>query len=80
MYLDTDFGAWFNHSSSPNARLEYDPVRDIVALRLLVDIPAGTEITIDYGPLYQVDGVFLTSVRSIVKPPSPPLEDKKLKK
>ena len=59
IYLDGDFGEWFNHHHVPNARLEYNPEDDVLLLRFLRDIEANEEVTLDYGPNYRVDGVIL---------------------
>ena len=55
VYLYGDFGEYFNHSDSPNSRLEYDPISDVLVIRFLRDIRANEEVTIDYGPDYEFD-------------------------
>lgn len=52
IYLSGDFGEHINHSATPNARFEYIPRNDELRLRFLADLPAETEVTIDYGPFY----------------------------
>ena len=59
IYLDGDFGEYFNHHAQPNARLEFDPESDVLQVRFLRDIEPGEEVTVDYGPDYDVDGVNL---------------------
>ena len=61
VYLDGDFGEWFNHHPDPNARLEYDPETDVLLLRFMRDIEMNDEVTLDYGPNYRVNGVILIS-------------------
>ena len=55
IYLDGDFGEHINHSSNPNARFEYNKKLDQLRLRFIADVPAGAEVTIDYGPNYETE-------------------------
>lgn len=42
------FGSLYNHDPEPNAEYEADHDADELLVRAKVDIPAGTEVTIDY--------------------------------
>ena len=67
IYLSNDFGEFINHYQYPNCQFVYG---DDAKLRLyfLEDIQAGVELTVDYGPTYQVDGVTLVRNTSADNP------------
>jgi len=47
--LPADNGRYFNHSTYPNARSEYEPTEEEVVTRAIRDIRLGEEITDDYS-------------------------------
>jgi SET domain-containing protein len=48
------YGSFYNHSSDPSA--EYiEEVEDTLTFKALREIPAGEEITIDYGSQWWED-------------------------
>ena len=47
--LGFGFAALYNHSSDSNARYELDTVNEVMRHFATKDIPAGSEIFIDYG-------------------------------
>jgi SET domain-containing protein len=42
------YGSLYNHSPSPNAHFEMDYANQLIIFKAAVDIPAGTEILVDY--------------------------------
>jgi SET domain-containing protein len=45
-------GSMYNHAPAPNAEVEMDSVGKTLTVSAVADIPAGVEVTIDYGPEY----------------------------
>jgi len=44
----TEFGSWINHSRNPNASVIYDENDYVYYVRAAYNLPANTEITVDY--------------------------------
>jgi hypothetical protein len=44
----TEFGSWINHAQDPNSFLLFDENDDVYYVRAKYNLPANTEITIDY--------------------------------
>jgi SET domain-containing protein len=45
-------GSLYNHTQEPNAEVEINAAGKTLTVSALADIPAGTEVTIDYGLEY----------------------------
>lgn len=47
--ITRDFGAWINHSSQANTKLQYEESTGYYLVVALVDIPTGGELTLNYN-------------------------------
>jgi SET domain-containing protein len=56
------FGSMYNHATHPNAEYEMDFEQETIDFYALIDIPAGTEITINYnGKSGNIDSLWFTT-------------------